>query len=87
MTYGLSDLFELFRSPDPSEIDPGAVRWSGFGLELTMRVKSGDPTPPLWPVLLLEKLGKYVYKTKAPFEHGHRLDAGGPIAGGPPPAA
>ena len=50
-----------------------------------MRVPSAESTPPLWPVELLNKLGKYVYQTKSGFEHGHRLDTGGPITGGSPP--
>lgn len=87
VTYGLTDLFDLFTKPDPSEVEPDAVTWSGFGFELTMRVRSDASTPPLWPVELLSKLGKYVYQTKSGFEHGHRLDPGGPITGGNPPTA
>jgi hypothetical protein len=87
VTYGLTDLFDLFKKPGPGEVDPDAVVWSGFGFELTMRVRSDEPTPPLWPVELLSKLGKYVYQTKAGFEHGQRLDPRGPITGGTPPTA
>jgi hypothetical protein len=83
VTYGLTDLFELFRPPEEGSSDDG-IRWSGFGFELTMRVASTEPQPPLWPVNVLEKLGKYVYQTKAGFEHGDRLN-GGPITGGNPP--
>jgi hypothetical protein len=84
VTYGLTDLFELFRPPEEGLPDDG-IRWSGFGFELTMRVASTETQPPLWPVDLLDKLGKYVYQTKAGFEHGHRLNPGGPITGGNPP--
>jgi hypothetical protein len=84
VTYGLTDLFELFRPSEEGSPEDG-IRWSGFGFELTMRVASTEPQPPLWPVNLLEKLGKYVYQTKAGFEHGHRLNPGGPITGGDPP--
>jgi hypothetical protein len=87
ITFGLTDLFDLFTKPDPKKIDPDEVVWSGFGCELTMRVRSDEPTPPLWPVELLSKLGKYVYQTKSAFEHGHRLDPRGPITGGNPPTA
>jgi Suppressor of fused protein (SUFU) len=52
-----------------------------------MRVRSAEPTPPLWPVELLRKLGKYVYQTKSGFQPGHRLDSRGPITGGNPPTA
>jgi hypothetical protein len=84
VTYGLTDLFEAFLPPEEGSPD-GGIRWSGFGFELTMRVASTEPQPPLWPVNLLDKLGKYVYQTKAGFEHGHRFDPGGPITGGDPP--
>ena len=84
VTYGLTDLFESF---GPSQAGAGGdgTRWSGFGFELTMRVLSPEAQPPLWPVDLLEKLGKYVYQTKSGFGHGHRLDPGGPITGDDPP--
>lgn len=84
VTFGLTDLFDLFRQPDPSEVEPDAIRWSGFGFELTMRVLSSENVPPDWPVELLMKLGKYVYKSKVGFEAGHRLDPGGRITGGNP---
>jgi hypothetical protein len=84
VTYGLTDLFELFRPPEEGSAGDG-VKWSGFGFEITIRVLSSEAEPPLWPVSLLEKLGKYVYQTQTGFEHGHRLDPGGPITGGHPP--
>jgi hypothetical protein len=84
VTYGLTDLFDLFRPPDPSEVKPDSIQWSGYGFELTMRVPSGEPMPPLWPVELLNKLGTFVFQTNAGFEDGHRLDNGGPITGGIP---
>jgi hypothetical protein len=87
VTFGLTDLFDLFTKPDPSDVEPDSVVWSGFGFELTMRVRSDEPTPPLWPVELLSKLGKYVYQTQSVFEHGHRLDPRGPITGGNPPTS
>src|SRR4051812_2741733 len=59
VTLGLTDLFDLFLKPEPSEVDPDAVVWSGFGFELTMRVQSDEETPPIWPVELLSKLAKY----------------------------
>jgi hypothetical protein len=85
VTYGFSDVFDLFRSPNEDSGEADGIKWSGFGFELTMRVNSGDPVPPVWPVELLNKLGKYVYQTRGGFEHGHRLDPGGPITGGNPP--
>jgi hypothetical protein len=83
VTHGLTDLFGLFHRRDSRKVEPDVVKWSGFGFELTMRVLSNEPTPPLWPVDLLSELGKYVYRTKAGFENGHRLDPRGPITGHP----
>ena len=82
VTFGLSDLFELFESEGPDE---DGVTWSGFGLELTMRVVDDAADPPVWPVVLLDQLGKLVYAHGTVFAHGHRLDAGKPITGGTPP--
>lgn len=83
VTYGLSDLFGMFQQPE--EDDPSQPRWSGFGLELTMRVAAVGDEPPTWPLRLLDSLGKYVYSTQRPFADGHRMDPGGPITGGNPP--
>lgn len=87
VTFGLTDLFDMFIKPDPSEVEPDSVVWSGFGFELTMRVRSDEPTPPLWPVELLSVLGKHVYGKQVGFEEGHRLDVRGAITGGNPPTA
>jgi hypothetical protein len=85
VTYGLSDLFGTFERDPEAALDPEEPRWSGFGLELTMRVRDSDPDPPEWPLTLLNQLGEYVYKSGRVFEHGHRMDAGQPITGGTPP--
>jgi len=53
---------------------------SGWGFELTFRLKAGGETePPMWPVLTLQKLARYVFNNKAPFEHAHYIAWGGPI--------
>lgn len=63
VTYGLTELFDK-DSDDPDE--------SGFGFELTFRLKRGDETePPRWPFELLEGLGRYVFTTGKVFEPGH----------------
>ena len=50
-TFGLTDLFDLFTKPDPSEVEPDSVVWSGFGCELlwrSPRTRSfSQSTPPL----------------------------------------
>lgn len=36
---------------------------SGFGFELTFRLLGDDPSPPVWPVELLQALARYVFST------------------------
>ena len=31
VTFGLTDLFDLFIKPDPNEVEPDSVTWSGLG--------------------------------------------------------
>lgn len=74
VTFGLTELFGK-NSADPEV--------SGWGFELTMRVPAGEAQPPAWTLRLLQQLGRYVFGTGRPFEHGHRMDPGGPITGAP----
>lgn len=54
---------------------------SGFGFELTLRLKRGsEDTPPGWPINLLQNLARYVFSTGNTFDSGHYLNANGPIA-------
>ena len=54
---------------------------SGFGFELTFRLKRGDDdTPPGWPINMLQNLARYVFSTGNTFDSGHYLNANGPIA-------
>jgi suppressor of fused len=55
---------------------------SGFGFELTFRLAASQDSkdPPIWPIHLLQNLGRYVYRTGYGFQDGHRLDANGPIS-------
>ena len=72
VTFGLSELGEK-RSPDKE--------LSGWGFELSFRLKrcQGENAPPEWPLPLLQKLARYVYNTKMPFDHEHYIRWGGPI--------
>lgn len=74
VTFGLSELFSK-DSADPEV--------SGWGLELTMRVPATEEQPPPWTLRLLQQLGRYVFSSGRPFDHGHRMDPGGPITGKP----
>lgn len=73
VTYGLSELFDK-SSDDPS--------MSGFGFELTLRIplapgQNGGSTPPIWPLRLLQGLGRHVLTTRSGFDSGHTLELGG----------
>ena len=74
VSYGLSELYE-------KETDEPDV--SGFGFELTLRLRRGDEAePPAWAVELLQNLARYVFDTGNVFEAFHQFDLGGPIARG-----
>lgn len=54
---------------------------SGYGFELTFRLKRGnEEQPPVWPVSLLQNLARYVFSSGNVFGPGHHIDANGPIA-------
>lgn len=72
VTFGLTELFSK-NSDDPLI--------SGWGFELTLRVPAGEAEPPAWSLRLLQQLGGYVFSSGQPFDHGHRMDPGGPITG------
>ena len=72
VTYGLTELFG--KESDIAEI-------SGFGYELTMRVRrDGEEQPPDWPFALLAKVAAAA-RAGHEFSVGHRLQVGGPITG------
>ncbi len=72
VTFGFSELDEK-RSND-KEV-------SGWGFELSLRLKRrrSEKSPPEWPIPLLQKLARYVFNTKTPFDHEHYIRWGGPI--------
>ncbi len=54
---------------------------SGYGFELTFRLKRGsEDQPPVWPIDMLQNLAHYVFSTGNAFAPGHYLNANGPIA-------
>lgn len=66
---------------DKNDTDSGDNQVSGYGFELTFRLKRGsEDTPPGWPVNLLQNLARYVFSTGNTFASGHNLNANGPIA-------
>lgn len=72
VTYGFTELYEK-ESDDPEE--------SGYGFELTFRLKRGnEEQPPAWPISLLQNLARYVFSSGNVFGSGHHMNANGPIA-------
>ncbi len=71
VTYGFSELYGK-ECGDPDN--------SGYGFELTFRLKKTGEEPPVWPMNLLENLAKYVFSTGNGFAAGHYIDCNGPIA-------
>src|SRR5262245_4865264 len=72
VTFGFSELDEK-KSSDR--------KVSGWGFELSFRVKRGkrEASPPEWPLPLLQKLARYVFNTKMPFDDEHYIRWGGPV--------
>lgn len=68
ITFGFSDL----HGDDRVHPFSGPGELSGFGFELTLRLKKaeGETSPPMWPAALLNKLANYVFQT------GNILDVG-----------
>ncbi len=72
ITYGFTELYEK-EGDDPEE--------SGYGFELTFRLKRGsEEQPPAWPVNLLQNLARYVFSSGNVFGPGHHMSCNGPIA-------
>lgn len=69
ITYGFSELYS--KESDVPDV-------SGFGFELTFRIKS--PDAPMWALGLLQNLGRYVHQTGNGFEAGHYMDLNSTIA-------
>ncbi len=74
VTYGLSELFV------PEK--PSSDGRSGFGFELTMRVRREveDESPPSWVFTLLQGLARYVFETQNVFGVGHHMNLDAPLA-------
>ncbi len=72
ITYGLSELYTK-ESDDPDR--------SGWGYELTIRVRPKTTEPPRWASTLLDQIAKATALEGLVFGVGHRLDAMKPIDG------
>jgi suppressor of fused-like protein len=72
VTFGFSELYD--KTSRDREV-------SGWGFELSFRLKrhQGEKSPPEWPLPFLQKLARYVFNTRTPFDHEHYILWGGPI--------
>lgn len=73
ITFGFTELFEK-QSPN-QEV-------SGWGFELTMRLttEAAAEQPPVWVLVFLQNLARYVFQTGNAFANWDYLNANGPIA-------
>ena len=72
ITYGFTELFE--KESENKEV-------SGWGFELTMRLKTEPAAeePPGWTLNFLQNLARYVFNTGNVFKMGDYMNANGPI--------
>ncbi len=75
VTYGLSELFTKVS-------DDAAV--SGWGEELTFRLRADTEEPPLWVPQLMARLGQLVFQRGRPFQPGGRMEIPDAADGVPP---
>ncbi|MEM9860879.1 MAG: suppressor of fused domain protein [Myxococcota bacterium] len=77
ISYGLTELFDTdarFFQPQPGK--------SGWGFELTFRLARGTETsPPSWPVGMMQRLARYVFRSSNVFRPGDHMDLNGPMGG------
>lgn len=73
VTYGFSELYEK---------ESENTEWSGFGFELTFRLRKNpaEEEPPAWALNFLQNIGRYVFQSGNVFAPGHYMDLNGPIA-------
>jgi suppressor of fused len=65
--YGCSDLVAKSNPKSPL---------SGFGYELTFRLRDDAAEPPIWPVMLLQSLTRYTWDTRNVFRSGDWMPFG-----------
>jgi suppressor of fused-like protein len=72
VSFGFSELYAK-KSSNAEE--------SGWGFELIFRLEreSDETEPPLWPVMMLQNLARYVFKSNSPFDDEHYIAWGRPI--------
>ena len=74
VSYGLTELYAK---------ENKHLHVSGWGFELTARLRRGDETePPIFMANVLQNVARYVFETGNVFAAGHSLDLFGPIEEG-----
>ncbi len=71
VSFGFSELYEK---------ESENTEWSGFGFEMTFRLKRTSDEPPIWPVGLMQNLARYVFNSGNVFHNGDYIDLNGPMA-------
>jgi hypothetical protein len=76
VTYGLTELY------DDEKSFPARPGVSGWGFELTFRLarQPGDMAPA-WPVAMLQRLARYVFRSSNVFRPGDHMELNGPLGG------
>lgn len=83
ISYGLSDLHGDGRVHDHTFRMNGNEGPSGFGFELTFRLKreQGETNPPTWPATLMQALARYVFQTENVLYSGDHVPWNMPLDG------
>jgi len=72
ISFGFTELYD--KESEDEEV-------SGWGFEMTFRLKCGDEEePPVWPMNLMQNLARYVFNSGNVFDNGHHINCNGPIA-------
>lgn len=94
--YGLSDIYDYRRQfeaypqtlweyypPKLSPKDTQEEPRSGFGIELTLRVRCHDTEtePPEWPKIILQNLARYIFEVKITYDVGDHIAFNQPLDG------
>ena len=63
ISFGLSDLYGDGRVFERQGLSGSRNRISGYGFELTFRLKKEQDSPPTWPAAVMQSLAKYVFSS------------------------
>ena len=66
ISFGLSDLYgdgRIFEPASAASLPESRNRVSGYGFELTFRLKKEQDSPPTWPATVMQSLAKYVFNS------------------------